>query len=129
MRNIYILLFLFFITSCVGEKESRRIKRGSRVIRQSKVLLFATHENAVSFFNLYLRENKFFTIRTNSLYWHDFYAGTWTENNDTIRLNYIDGHKPDYVLDYALRTDKEIIFNRVNMPTPMKLQIMINNKK
>ncbi|MCA6362855.1 MAG: hypothetical protein IM638_07430 [Bacteroidetes bacterium] len=124
-----ILLYLLSFTSCYGSKESRKIKRSSDVIRTSKVILYAHHDGAISFFSLYLRENNFFTIRTNSAYLHDFYAGTWTENNDTIRLNYIDGHKPDYVLDYAVRTENEVIFDRVNRATKMTLTIIYTNKK
>lgn len=117
------------MTACVGEKESRRIKRGSGIIRNSKVLLLAHREGPISYFDFALRDNRFFTIETNSMNWWDFYAGIWTSHNDTIDLYFIDNHRPLRILNYAIRTKSEIIFNSDSTHRPLILYIIYDNTK
>ncbi|MEM6265715.1 MAG: hypothetical protein AAGI38_24655 [Bacteroidota bacterium] len=114
---------MLLISSCAMTKEGKRIKRGSKVLRDSQVLLYASWEGTVGHLNLAIRTNNFFTMNEFAFFVWEFYAGTWTRSNDTIHLNYIDGHKRSDLLDYVLVDEKEIRLTRIDSLPPIRLMI------
>ena len=117
-----IILFLF-LSSCAMTKESKRIKKGSGIIQDSNVLLYAEIEGAVSFMNLALRENNFFSIMEGAMFGWDYYAGTWREKNDTILLDYIDDHKRSDFLNFVVINDDILYMPRQDSLISLPLTI------
>lgn len=111
MKNIGVIIFVFILCSCVGNKESREIKRKSKIIEESEILLQASSDGAASYMIFKLRENRFFNIDEGVMFWWDYYAGTWEMSEDTLNLNYINSHKRDDLLNCAIiDTVNSIIF-------------------
>ncbi len=128
MKKFLIIIPLIILTSCVGVKESRIIKRKSKIIQDSDVLLSAGSEGAVSSFNFNIRENYFFNINESVMFWWDYYAGTWMKKNDTIYLHYINNHKRDDLLDYIYidPLDNKLVVPRIDSLYPLRLEISYN---
>lgn len=121
------VVFGLFISSCVGVKESRKIRSGSKIIRDSKTLLLAHAEGSASFINLAIRDNNFFTIDEGVMFWWDYYAGTWTQRNDTIFLDYIDGHQRSDFRNFIVIENGKILISRNDSLPTIFLEIQYDN--
>lgn len=101
-RVFKILLIVLLISGCGIGKEARYIKKRSKIIRESKILISGKYSGEMVVYTLNLRENNFFDIVGYVLISNEYYAGTWCRENGKIRLNYINGHKSRAFQDYLI---------------------------
>ena len=112
----------------MGIKESKTIKRKSKIIRDSEVLLKAGSNSTASFFRFTLRDNCFFTIDEGVMFWWDYYAGTWIMKNDTIYLHFINEHKRVGLLNYIYidSIDNKLVIPTIDSTRTLKVDIYYN---
>lgn len=81
----------------IGFNPDRQIKHDSKKIRDLEVLLYAYYEGTQNGAHIKLRTDNYFDFFWHSAFGWSYYAGTWQRDNesDTIRLSYIQNHKPE----------------------------------
>jgi hypothetical protein len=79
--------------SCESSAQSNLVKKKSKIVRKSNILLSARYEGKLVFYQLNLRDKHYFDIYENVLLKKEYYAGNWRSKNDTITISYIDNHK------------------------------------
>lgn len=90
--SVALTCFVLLMSSCIATKEGRVLKKTTKDWRESPLVLSGYLDTPFSGVFLYLRENGKFE-HTSSGMLRGFSAGTWTFQNDTIRLNYLDSKK------------------------------------
>jgi len=116
-----IILFLItylILSSCASTKKDRIVKRQSKIIRETGVIIYAEKQTVVSNIRLMIREHHVFDLFQSGVFW-EYYSGTWSYRSDTLFLDYFKNHKPIFSSNYALvdTIDKKIV-----------LKFEINNK-
>ncbi len=88
MHYLTIILLALTCGSCIIGKDSRALKRTTKEWRQSPAVIDGYFDTPFAGVFLTLRKNGKFE-HTSSGMFKGFDAGTWTRNQDTLRLTYV----------------------------------------
>ena len=108
---ILLLIITILLSSCASSSFDRKIKRESKIIRESEVIVSAGKSSIISNIQLNIRKCNVFDLKISGNYW-EYYSGTWMLKNDTLVLKYFNGHKPLFYSTraYCDKNNKELIF-------------------
>jgi hypothetical protein len=126
--NLPILISVFILTnSCTIPRDSRILKRRTKIWRESKVAFYAYGDTPFSGLFMTLRDNGKFEHTSSGLL-AGFWAGEWTHSRDTVRLTYLDSklkviRKQNFIIDHQTST---IQFEGDSTPVQLRLRIMTN---
>ncbi len=127
-KILFIPVLLIGINSCITPKDARVLKKTTKEWRDSPVVLEAYSDSPFSASFLTLRKNNKFE-RISSGMIQSFHAGSWTMNQDTIKLSYVDSKQTIVERQNVLidRTTSTLIFEGDSVPEYMRLKIMFND--
>lgn len=124
---LFILTCLLGICACITPKEARQLKKNTPDWRKSPVVLEAYADSPFAGIFLIFRENKKFE-HTSSGMLQTFEAGSWTINQDTIHMYYVDYKEQikETKKVYIDRTTATLIFESDTLAIPTRLRILLN---
>lgn len=128
MRSFILTLMLFLLLGCLTEKDSRRVKRQSKIIHNEKVISTYYRFWHPSSYHIYLRENNVFDRIDNLfLFRSAYYSGTYKIIDGKILFSYFKNHKPLNEFTEGFVTDTSLtiyyINNQDTIPNLFKLEI------
>lgn len=87
--SLFFFFIAVFMVACTVPKESRTLKRATKELRNSPVVLEGYLDTPFAGVFLILRENGTFEHTTSGLL-RTFQAGNWNRTGDSISLSYLD---------------------------------------
>lgn len=127
-KIFFISVLLIGMHSCITPKDARVLKKNTKEWRDAPAVLEAYSDSPFSASFLTLRKNNKFE-RVSSGIIQSFHAGSWTINQDTIKLSYVDSKHTIVEKQYVLidRKTSTLIFEGDSIPEYMRLKIMLND--
>ena len=127
-KILFISALLIGLHSCITPKDARVLKKNTKEWRDSPAVLEAYSDSPFAASFLTLRKNSKFE-RISSGMIQSFHAGSWTINQDTIKLFYMDSkqtivEKQNVLID---RKTSTLIFEGDSLPVYSRLKIMFND--
>lgn len=108
-KRIFVFLligFILFIASCASTVADRRMKKKTKIIRETETIVSGIKHSEIATFEINIRKQKVFDLSLSGLTWQ-YYAGTWSMKGDTILLDYFLNHKPEFFSSDTAYIDKQ----------------------
>jgi len=125
---VFSVILILVACACITPKEARILKKNTKDWRESPVVFKGYSDSPLAATFLILRENKKFEYTSSGMV-QSFEAGTWTNNQDTINLSYVDQTQKvkrtqEFYID---RKTSTLIFEGDTSPVYMRLRVVVND--